>query len=84
MEILGAGPVKKHPVVELKKSNKCMLEKVYDLKDNKMILRNLHVPLICQNYNLKANKCTFRKKYDPKAYSAEGGLIFDAAVQRCV
>jgi hypothetical protein len=23
-----------------------------------------------------------RKKYDPKAYSAEGGLIFDAAVQR--
>ena len=61
-----------------------MLEKVYDLKDNKMILRKLHVPLICQNYNLKANKCTFRKKYDPKAYSAEGGLIFDAAVQRCV
>jgi len=23
-----------------------------------------------------------RKKYDPKAYTAEGGLIFDAAVQR--
>ena len=27
-------------------------------------------------------KLIFRKKYDPKAYSAEGGLIFDAAVQR--
>ena len=34
------------------------------------------------NYEPTPTKLIFRKKYDPKAYSAEGGLIFDAAVQR--
>ena len=57
------------------------------LNHNRYLLRKKNhlktIPMyFVTNYDPTATKLIYRKKYDPKAYSAEGGLIFDAAVQR--